>query len=156
MVYVENTGKKEYLASIIVFSILQVLYAEFFQTGTGNFKGNQNMSLIQNQKVNTSEIYIVNIQQESQYIMCITRLAIILQGTAIGLDLLISISYFSFKVMYEPMPKEYIYDEDEELQCKNDEELPENVWNGKVFSRVLAKIGDACLVFWRTFCKILD
>ncbi|CAH1766944.1 4701_t:CDS:2 [Entrophospora sp. SA101] len=50
---------------------------------------------------------------------------------------------------YEPKPKEYIYDNDEELLGKDDEELSKNSWDKEVFSRILDKFCGACLAFWK-------
>ncbi|CAJ0859279.1 21073_t:CDS:2 [Entrophospora sp. SA101] len=110
MVYVGNARKKEYLVSIIVFSILQFLYVlcigTLWQKGYWRF------------------------QKKSEY----------------GFD----ISAES-RMSYEPKPKEYIYDEDEELlDKKNDEKLPENFWDKKDFS-----IRKKCLAYWNVFWKAL-
>nr|CAG8575381.1 11995_t:CDS:2 [Entrophospora candida] len=154
------TGKKIRLVSIIVLSILQFLYglcigtlwqkgAELFQIDTGDFKENQNTALIltQNQEI----------QQESQCIVCIAQCFVVIFGVIIGLDLFQLLEYYDATayVSYEPRPKECIYDEDEELlDKKNDEKLPENFWDKKDFS-----IRKECLaywnVFWKSFCKIL-
>nr|CAG8509451.1 13185_t:CDS:2 [Entrophospora candida] len=55
------------------------------------------------------------------------------------------------RMSYEPRPKECIYDEDEELlDKKNDEKLPENFWDKKDFS-----IRKECLAYWDVFWKAL-